>query len=271
MAELSASARAKLPNSAFAYVDSQGNRRLPINDEAHVRNALSRFNQVKFENDAARERAFRKVLTAATRYGIAPVGFVARRLKEAAAREGSTELPAGPVTFLFSDIESSTALVQRLGDGYLAILSTVQGLIGSAVEANGGYEVDARADEFFAAFAEAGSALQAAIDVQRSMRDHDWQGGAEVRVRIGLHSGEPARTETGYVGLPVNTGARVCDAGHGGQVLLSAATREVLGQITGEIQVVDLGKFELRGLSEPVALYQATVSDLQAEFPGLRV
>ncbi len=271
MAELSASARAKLPNSAFAYVDAQGNRRLPINDEAHVRNALSRFNQVKFENDAARERAFRKVLTAATKYGIAPVGFVARQLREAAARAGSSDLPSGPVTFLFSDIEGSTVLVQRLGDGYSAVLSTVQGLIGSAVDANGGYEVDARADEFFAAFAEAGSALQAAIDVQRSMRSHEWPDGVEVRVRIGLHSGEPARTETGYVGLPVNTGARVCDAGHGGQILLSAATREALGPATGEAQVVELGGFELRGLPEPVTLFQATVPDLPSVFPGLRV
>jgi class 3 adenylate cyclase len=271
MAELSKSARANLPNSAFAYIDSQGNRRLPINDESHVRNALSRFNQVKFEDEAARERAFRKVLTAATKYGIAPVGFVARQLREAAAREGSSDLPSGPVTFLFSDIEGSTSLLQRLGDGYPATLSEVKRLIGSAVDAHGGYEVDARADEFFAAFADAGSALEAAIEVQRSMRDHAWPQGNVVKVRIGLHSGEPARTETGYVGLPVNTGSRVCDAGHGGQILVSGATREMLGadsEFGGSL--IDLGSHQLRGLDDPVALFQASVGDLPMDFPPVR-
>jgi class 3 adenylate cyclase len=268
MAELSKSARANLPNSAFAYIDSQGNRRLPINDESHVRNALSRFNQVKFEDEAARERAFRKVLTAATKYGIAPVGFVARQLREAAAREGSSDLPSGPVTFLFSDIEGSTPLLQRLGDAYPATLAEVRRVIGSAVEAYGGYEVDARADEFFAAFADAGSALGAALDVQRSMRDHEWPEGDPVRVRIGLHSGEPARTETGYVGLPVNTGSRVCDAGHGGQILVSGETWAILGE--EQSSLVDLGSHQLRGLPDPVALFQVVVDDLPKDFPPVR-
>ncbi|MDP9495726.1 MAG: hypothetical protein M3P87_10845, partial [Actinomycetota bacterium] len=209
MAKLDARKRAELPNSAFAYVDSNGRRMLPINDEPHVRNALSRFNQVKFESAAAKERAFRKLLTAATRYGIAPIGFVARQLKEAAT-EGPADLPSGPVTFLLSDIEGSTDLVHRLGDGYSEVLDGVQKMIREAVERNHGYEVDARADEFFAAFAQADAALAAALEIQRSLRDHPWPHGGAVRVRIGLHSGNPARTETGYVGLPVNTAARVC-------------------------------------------------------------
>ncbi len=129
MAQLSKSARDRLPNSAFAYIDSGGRRLLPINDEAHVRNALSRFNQVKFESEAAREKAFRKLLTAATSYGIAPVGFVARRLREAEAREKAVDLPSGPVTFLFSDIEGSTRLAHDLGDGYSDVLAMVQQLI----------------------------------------------------------------------------------------------------------------------------------------------
>ncbi len=269
MAQLSAKQRAELPNSAFAYVDSQGRRLLPINDEPHVRNALSRFNQVKFEDEAAKERAFRKLLTAATKYGIAPIGFVARQLREAAAGESPAELPSGPVTLLLSDVEGSTGLVQRLADRYPVVLGEVQALIREAVDGNGGYEVDARADEFFAAFAHAADALSAALVIQRSLRDHDWPEGTPVRVRIGLHSGSPARTETGYVGLPVNTAARVCNAGHGGQILVSAATRDELSP--SEVDLVSLGSFELRGLPRPVELLQVRAHDLPQEFPPPRI
>jgi class 3 adenylate cyclase len=269
MAQLSAKQRAELPNSAFAYVDSLGRRLLPINDEPHVRNALSRFNQVKFEDDAAKEKAFRKLLTAATRYGIAPIGFVARQLREAAAADSTADLPSGPVTLLLSDIEGSTGLVHRLGETYPELLAGVQGLIRRAIDSHRGCGVDARADEFFAAFAHAADALSAALAIQRSMRDHEWPGGVTVRVRIGLHSGSPARTETGYVGLPVNTAARVCDAGHGGQILVSAATRDELN--TAEVDLVSLGVFELRGLPRPVELLQVAVPDLPQDFPPPRV
>jgi len=272
MAKLDARKRAELPNSAFAYVDSKGRRLLPINDEPHVRNALSRFNQVKFEDDAARERAFRKLLTAATKYGIAPIGFVARQLKEAAGDEGPVDLPSGPVTFLLSDIEGSTVLVHRLGDGYPAVLAEVQTVIRGAVDRHRGYEVDARADDFFGAFAHASDALTAALEIQRSLRDHPWPAGETVRIRIGLHSGSPARTETGYVGLPVNTAARVCSAGHGGQILISSATREALGETLGAgVDLVSLGRFDLHGLPHPEELLQVTVSDLPSTFPPLRV
>lgn len=272
MAKLDARKRAELPNSAFAYVDSKGRRLLPINDEPHVRNALSRFNQVKFEDEAAKERAFRKLLTAATKYGIAPIGFVARQLKEAARDEGTPDLPSGPVTFLFNDIEGSTVLVHRLGDRYPEVLAEVQTVIRKAVDRHHGYEVDARADEFFAAFAHAIDALTAALETQRALRDHPWPEGLAIRVRIGLHSGSPARTETGYVGLPVNTAARVCSAGHGGQILLSSATREALGEAAPEgIDFVSLGVFELHGLPHPEELLQVKTSDLPSEFPPPRV
>ena len=271
MAKLDAKERAELPNSAFAYVDSQGRRMLPINDEPHVRNALSRFNQVKFEDPAAKERAFRKLLTAATKYGIAPIGFVARQLKEAAGDETPADLPSGAVTFLLSDIEGSTALVHRLGDGYPEVLAQVQETIRGAVERQRGYEVDARADDFFAAFARASDALTAAVEIQRSLRDQHWPPPEAVRVRIGLHSGSPARTETGYVGLPVNTAARVCSAGHGGQILISNATREALGDTIPEAaDVLSLGRFELHGLPHPEELLQVTVPDLSSTFPPPR-
>ncbi|HEY6628602.1 MAG TPA: adenylate/guanylate cyclase domain-containing protein [Acidimicrobiia bacterium] len=269
MAQLSAKQRAELPNSAFAYVDSQGRRLLPINDEPHVRNALSRFNQVKFEDEAAKERAFRKLLTAATKYGIAPIGFVARQLREAAAGESPAELPSGPVTLLLSDIEGSTGLVHRLGEAYPELLAMVQGVIREAVDSHRGYEVDARADEFFAAFANAADAVRAALAIQRSLRDLQSGEKPSARVRIGVHSGSPARTETGYVGLPVNTAARVCNAGHGGQILISGTTRDELS--TPGVDLVGLGAFDLRGLPRPVELFQVTVPDLPQEFPPPRV
>ncbi|MEX1125263.1 MAG: adenylate/guanylate cyclase domain-containing protein [Acidimicrobiia bacterium] len=272
MAKLDAKKRSELPDRAFAYVDSTGRRLLPINDEPHVRNALSRFGQVKFEDEAAKERAFRKLLTAASKYGIAPIGFVARQLKEAARDEAIPDLPSGPVTFLLSDIEGSTVLVHQLGDRYHKVLTEVQSVIREAVDRHRGYEVDARADEFFAAFAHASGALRAALEIQRSIRDREWPEGEGVRVRIGLHSGSPARTETGYVGLPVNTAARVCSAGHGGQILLSAATREALGEALPEgTDILSLGVFELRGLPHPEELLQVNVPDLPSEFPAPRV
>jgi class 3 adenylate cyclase len=270
MATLDAKKRASLPNSAFAYIDSNGNRRLPINDEAHVRNALSRFNQVKFESDEAREKAFRKLLKAATGYGIAPVGFVTRQLREA-ARSGSVELPSGRVSLLLTDIEGSTGLVHELGDDYPGLLEEVRGLIRNATAAHSGYEVDARADEFFAVHARARDALDAAIEVQKAMGAASWPEGHEVRVRIGIHSGSPAVTDTGYVGLPVHVAARVCDAGHGGQILVTSATREDLGGLPGRIRLQSLGPVSLQGLPEPEELFQVMAPGLGREFPRLRV
>src|SRR5438876_4724664 len=117
MARLDASKRARLPGSAFAYVDSRDRRRLPIHDEAHVRNALARFDQVPFEDDAARERARKRLLNAAKKYGIVPVGFITGQLRSERRHEVAT-LPTGFVTFLLTDIEGSTALLRQLGDRY---------------------------------------------------------------------------------------------------------------------------------------------------------
>jgi class 3 adenylate cyclase len=269
MATLDAKTRASLPNSAFAYIDSKGNRRLPIHDEAHVRNALSRFNQVKYESEEAREKAFRKLLKAASDYGIAPVGFVTRRLREA-ARSDTADLPSGMVTLLLTDIEGSTGLVQDLGDGYPKLLETVRGLIRGAIGAHSGYEVDARADEFFAAHARARDALEAAIDIQKAMGSTAWPQDSRVRVRIGLNSGAPAVTDTGYVGLPVHVAARVCAAGHGGQILLSSTTREELGDLSGRLRLISLGEISLQGLPKPEELFQVVGPGLERDFPALR-
>ncbi|HSK06850.1 MAG TPA: adenylate/guanylate cyclase domain-containing protein [Acidimicrobiia bacterium] len=272
MATLDAKKRASLPNSAFAYVDSKGDRRLPIHDEAHVRNALARFNQVRFESDEAREKAFRRLLRAAAEYGIAPVGFVTRQIREAARSEEATELPSGQVTLLFTDMEGSTGLVRELGPAYPDLLEDVRRLIREVVERHRGYEVDARADEFFAAFARAGDAISAAVAIQLSMGGMSWPGGRQVRVRIGLHSGSPAVTDTGYVGLPVHVLARVASAGHGGQILLTAAAREELGESApAGIGLTSLGRFHLAGLPEAEELLQVEADGLESVFPALRV
>ena len=271
MATLDAKKRASLPNSAFAYVDSKGNRRLPIHDEAHVRNALSRFNQVKFESRDAKERSFRRLLKAAAEYGIAPVGFVTRQLREAGRSDETAELPSGLITLLLSDIEGSTGLVQELGPGYPDLLDEVRRVIREVVDTHQGYEVDARADEFFAAFARADDAVAAALAIQRAMDGLSGSGGHRVRVRIGIHSGSPAVTDTGYVGLPVHVLARVASAGHGGQILITTAARDEVGAGLGDLAVRSLGRFLLQGLPAEEELIQVWASGLESDFPAPRV
>jgi class 3 adenylate cyclase len=267
-----------LPDSAFAYIDSQGQRRLPIHDASHVRNALARFEQVAFEDDAARERARQRLLRAAKKYGIVPLGFFDGQLRKerqqteikARARDIAS-LPRGTVTFLLTDIEGSTGLLQRLGDGYASVLRDTRALIRRSVRDAGGHEVDARADEFFAAFREPARALDAAIAIQRSLRKHEWPGGPEVCVRIGIHTGRTTLGESGYVGIAVHTAARLCSAGHGGQILLSATTHELLSvdQPDG-VTFRSLGRYMLAGLTDPEALFQVHAADLRARFPKLR-
>ena len=384
MSQLDASKRAKLPDSAFAYVDSRGRRRLPINDESHVRNALARFNQVTFEDEAARDRARKRLLVAAKKFGIVPIGFMtgqiesrtseatagrlviefgqvgtpaefelrlrgalrdptlavlrwsdaaggyldgAGRLAElpgagtgrvatllehqgrpmtalvhdaavlkhpdlvktvtaavrlavendrlrgqvqAQASEART-LPTGNVTFLLTDIEGSTDLLQRLGDGYATLLEEVRAVIRGCVHRAGGREVDARADEYFAVFARASAALESAVEIERGMRARAWPDAVEVRVRAGIHSGRPTLTDSGYVGLAVHTVARICAAAHGGQILLSGAARDAVGRgrPTG-LRLRNLGAHRLHGLREAQALYQVEGPDLQLRFPPLR-
>src|SRR5438128_1467151 len=362
MPELGRKARAQLPDSAFAYIDSSGRRRLPINDLAHVRNALSRFNQTSFEDEAARDRARTRLLKAAKKYGIVPVGFMTGQLRsqslqaaagkavielgglgtpeqlearlrtvlgdptlsvlywsesvsaylaaegKAVARPGegaartvtpvqrqgqpmaalvhdravlrdpnlartvtaavtlaienqwmhteiqarATEvrtLPTGVVTFLFTDIEDSTGLVRRLGDGYDRFLADVRRLLRAAIRASEGREVETRADEMFAVFERAVSGLEAALAIQRKVRARAWPDGLPVRIRIGLHTGRPTLTDTGYVGLAVHTASRICFASHGGQILLSGAVREaVAGSEPVGVGFKDLGKHQFQGL-----------------------
>jgi class 3 adenylate cyclase len=276
--ELAASARARLPDSAFAYVDAQGRRRLPIHDKSHVRNALARFDQTAFADDATRERARQRLLRAAKKYGIVPIGFFDGQLRKerqqneikARARDIAT-LPRGTVTFLLTDIERSTGLTQRLGDVYATVLRDVRALIRKSVRDAGGHEVDARADEFFAVFRQPARALDAAVAIQRSLVKREWPDAAEVCVRIGIHTGRTTLSETGYVGVAVHTAARVCSAGHGGQILLSSASREAVeGSQADGVVFRTLGRYALAGLPDPESLFQVQAADLRVKFPKLR-
>src|SRR6516225_3588029 len=274
MSQLTAKTRAQLRNAAFAYVDSKGRRRLPIHDEAHVRNALARFNQTRFEDDAARER----LLTAAKKYGIVPIGFIAGQLAterlegESRARAGVVRgLPSGQVTLLLADIEDSTGLLRLLEDRYANLLGDVRRLLRRAVQRSGGKEVDIRADELFAVFKRPSAALVAAVAIQRRVGSRSWPAGANVRLRIGIHTGRSTLTDGGYVGLAVHTAARICSAGHGGQILLSSdAVRAVEASAPRNVSFRSLGAHRLQGLPEPLPLFQLVAPDLPANFPAPR-
>jgi len=275
VARLSASERAKLPDSAFAYIDSRGRRRLPINDESHVRNALARFDRVVFEDDAARERARKRLLNAAKKYRIVPVGFIDGQLRSE-RKLGATgrveRLPTGLVTFLLTDIEDSTALLQKMGDAYGGLLDDVRGIVREAVVRAGGQEVDARADEFFAVFVSAPEAIAAAVEVQRTLGARTWPDDLECRVRAGVHSGRPTLTDSGYIGLPVHTAARVCFAGHGGQIVVSSEARDAaLEAMPAGVRLRELGSHRLAGLTRATALFQVEAEGLLCDFPPLRI
>ncbi len=265
MSRLDAKARAKLPDSAFAYVDSQGKRRLPINDASHVRNALARFNQVLFEDEAARDQARLRLLRAARRHGVVPIGFISAQLQP------QRRLPKGHVTFLLTDIEGSTTLLAQLDDGYARLTTSVRRIVRAALRRHGGHEVDARGDEFFAAFERAPGALEAALAVQRALRAERWPKGVEVRMRMGIHSGRPTLTETGYVGLAVHAAARICYCAHGGQIVVSSTARAAMFEALADgVTLRDLGSWRFKGLRDPETLFQVESHDLLAKFPPLR-
>jgi class 3 adenylate cyclase len=182
------------------------------------------------------------------------------------------QLPGGPVTFLYADVEGSTELLDRLGERYADLLAEERRLIRSIVRDHGGVEIDSRADEFFAAFPETADPAGAALKIQRRLRDHAWPDGVTVRVRIGLHSGQPQATDEGYVGLDVHRATRIGSAGHGGQILLSDVTRSrVERRLPSDARLERLGAFGLKGLSGLESIWQLSVSDLPDAFPPLRL
>jgi len=262
---LSAKERAQLPNSAFAYIDSRGRRRLPIHDASHLRNALARFSQVAFEDEDARDRARSRLLRAAKKHGIMPIGFISAQLQP------QRKLPKGHVTFLLTDIEGSTELLGRLDDQYASLLADVRRRVRAAVRHAGGREVSARGDDVFAVFERTPAALEAALAIQRAMQAGAWPGGNDVRLRIGLHRGRPALTDSGYVGLSVHAAARICFAAHGGQIVASSSVRAAVHESLADgVSLRSLGAWRFRGLPEPIDLFQVDAADLLADFPPLR-
>ena len=176
------------------------------------------------------------------------------------------ELPTGTVTLLFTDIEGSTRLLRRAGDAYAELLARHRALLDEAFTRHRGVVVDSEGDAFFVAFASAKDAVAGAAAGQRALAEHDWPGGYEVRVRMGLHTGEPHAVEGRYVGLDVHHAARVMAVGHGGQVLVSEATRALLDDAA---RLRDLGEHRLKDLTRPQQLYQLELDGLPNEFPPL--
>jgi YVTN family beta-propeller protein len=181
----------------------------------------------------------------------------------------SGERPTGTVTFLFSDIEGSTRLLQRLGALYGQALAEHQRLLREAFEAHGGHEIDTQGDSFFVAFRRAKNAVAAAIDGQRALAAFEWPDGAELRVRMGIHTGEPTENEERYVGLGVHRAARIGAAAVGGQVLTSETTRALLrDDPLPDVTLRDLGAVRLKDISEPERLFEVNAPGLAAV--GLR-
>jgi class 3 adenylate cyclase len=183
------------------------------------------------------------------------------------------ELPTGTLTFVFSDVEGSTRLLRRLKEGYGAVLTEHQRLLRQAFAAHGGHEVDTQGDSFFVAFPRPREAVLAAVEAQRAVAGHGWPGGAELRVRIGIHTGLAELAGDRYVGLAVHRAARICAAGHGGQVLVSQATTALLEDEEAEladVELRDLGEQRLKDFERPVRLYQVVAPGLEGSSPPLR-
>jgi predicted ATPase/class 3 adenylate cyclase len=180
-------------------------------------------------------------------------------------------LPRGTVTLLFTDIEGSTRLLEELGDSYAALIADHHHLVDDAAARHDGSRVDAAGDGLFYSFPTTRGALAAALEAQRALSAHEWPSAADVRVRMGLHTGEPLSAQTGYVGIDVHRASRICSAGHGGQILVSEAVHALVGSgLPDGVTLHDLGAHRLRGLSAPEHLYQVLGSGLRREFPPVR-
>jgi predicted ATPase/class 3 adenylate cyclase len=182
-----------------------------------------------------------------------------------------TELPTGTVTFLFTDIEGSTRLLQALGERWRPVLEDHNRLLRNAIRDAGGVDLRTEGDAFFAVFQSAPAAVAAVAAAQRALAAHPWPDDAEVRVRMGLHTGEGAVGGDDYVGLDVHRAARIAATGHGGQVLVSSTTAELVGGgLPDGMDLRDLGEHRLKDLARPERILQLSVDGLPAEFPPLR-
>jgi class 3 adenylate cyclase len=182
-----------------------------------------------------------------------------------------SDYPSGTVSLLFTDIEGSTLLLRRLGDRYGDVLATHRRLLREAFTHAHGHEIDTQGDAFFVAFARARDAVAAAAEGQRLLTNEQWPEGVELRVRMGIHTGEPSIGDEGYLGLDVHRGARICAAAHGGQVVVSQATRELVGDVLpAGTALQPLGEHRLKDLPRPETLFQLVVPGLRSAFPPVK-
>jgi class 3 adenylate cyclase len=169
---------------------------------------------------------------------------------------------------MFTDVEDSTELLKRLGDDYRDVLTSHRRIIREAFTARDGIEIDTQGDAFFFAFPRARDAVSAAVEAQRGHATATWPEGVDVRVRMGLHTGEPAIHEEGYVGLDVVRAARICTVGRGGQILLSETTRALVGSgLPDGVSVFPVGQRHLRGIDEPERVFEIAIDGLEREEP----
>lgn len=179
-------------------------------------------------------------------------------------------LPIGTVTLLFTDIEGSTRLLRRLGPRYAEMLAECRALLRAAFAQWQGHEVDTQGDAFFVAFSRAIDAVSAAFTIQRTLHTHQWPDEVKVRVRIGVHTGEPQRTEEGYIGMDVHRAARIMGAAHGGQVLLSRTTGELVrDELPDAVTLRDMGEHSLKDIAGPTQLFQLEIPGMPTDFPPL--
>jgi len=192
-------------------------------------------------------------------------------LKGAKTPPRTAAQPSGTITFLFTDIEGSTRLLEMMGDQYAVALGEHHEILRAAIQKWNGREVDTQGDAFFVTFTRAIDAVRCAAEAQLTLAAHTWHQDETLRVRMGLHTGEPLIASTGYVGMDVHRAARIGDAGHGGQILLSQTTRElVIQDLPQGMTIRDLGEHRLKDMKYPSSIYQLVVDGLPAEFAPIR-
>jgi ABC-type oligopeptide transport system substrate-binding subunit/class 3 adenylate cyclase len=191
-------------------------------------------------------------------------------IRDNSEMRSKASLPEGTVTFLFTDIEGSTELLKQLGDKYAVVLADQRRILREIFVRWEGQEVDTQGDSFFVSFTRATQAVNAAVEIQRSMAEHTWPEDAEVRVRMGLHTGEPLVAEEGYVGMDVHRAARIAHVGHGGQVLLSETTTPlVMDDLPEGVTYLDLGRHRLKDIRRPERIIQLVIDRVPSEYPPL--
>jgi predicted ATPase/class 3 adenylate cyclase/DNA-binding CsgD family transcriptional regulator/predicted Ser/Thr protein kinase len=244
---------------------------LPAAVEQVVLQALAKDPQLRFASVEAFARALEEACSEdASRQTL--MDLASGDTVEAAPKGASMpHLPRGTVTLLFTDMEGSTKLLQQLGERYTQVPGECRRLLRGAFRQSQGHQVDTQDDAFIVAFARATDAISAAVAAQRALARYAWPEGVMVRVRMGLHTGEPELSPEGYVGLDVQHAARIMSAAHGGQVLLSQTTRDLVEHdLPTGVSLRDLGEHRLKDLQRPTRLFQLAIAELPADFPPLK-